>query len=173
MREHEIKADIEARNALRQSAGLPLLGHEERVRLRDARAQRVRKAAFAIEQVRFKDWISSGGGLWGRAARWSSARRQVTTELKTGMHLHHILIEFGYRLAEDVWSESGRRTYVSDEDVDRDLLKDLEAVLAEYCWKKHASILRAFTNGRLGELIEVEIGGADTSRHFLHHLKDP
>ncbi|MCS3764964.1 hypothetical protein [Bradyrhizobium centrosematis] len=138
------------------------------MRLKDARARRVREAAFAIEQVRFKDWISSGGGLWAKAARWSSARRQVTSELKVGMHVHHVLIQCGYRLIEDHWDQDGRRTYVSDEDADRDLLKDLEEFLAEHGWTKHPNILRAFTNVRLGGLLEMEIGGPDTTGHLLH-----
>ncbi|MBR0783932.1 hypothetical protein [Bradyrhizobium iriomotense] len=172
MRDDQINADIDARNALRRSAGLPLLGNEEYERLRGARARRVKEAAFAVEQVRFKDWISAGGGLWAKAARWSSARRQVTAELKMGMHTDHVLVEFGYRLVDDDWSENGRKTYVSDEDANRDLLNELAAVLAEYDWTKHPNLLRAFTNARLGELLEVEIGGPDTSGHFLHHLKN-
>ena len=171
MREHEIVADIDVRNALRRSAGLPLLGDEERVRLRDARAQRVRKAAFAVEQIRFRDWIGKGGGLWGKAARWAQARRQVADELKMGRHIEHVLNELGYRLEEDAWESDGRRTYSNSEDVDRDLLKDLEVILEGYGWIKHPNILRAFTNARRGESLEVEIGGPDTSGHLLHHLK--
>lgn len=171
MREHEIEADIEARNALRRSVGLPLLGDEERRRLRHARARRVKDATFAVEQVRFKDWIGSGGGLWAKAARWSSARRQITAEVRMGMHTHHVLTQFGYRLVEDAWAENGRRTFLSDEDADRELLKDLGAVLAEYGWTKHPNMLRAFNNTATGELLEIEIGGPDTSGHFLHHIK--
>lgn len=171
MRDHQIDAEIEARNALRRSAGLPLLGDAEYSRLREARARRVKEAAFAVEQIRFKEWIIEGGGLWAKAARWSSARRQVVAELKMGMHTHHVLVDLGYCLVEDEWTESGRRTYFFDEGADRELLRDLEAALAEYGWTKHPHILRAFTNASTGELLEIEIDGPDTSGHFLYHLR--
>lgn len=171
MREHEIEADIRARNALRRSAGLPALGDEERHRLRSARAKRVMEAAYAVERVRFDPWIKQGDGFWAKAGRWSLARRQLASELKLGMHTHQVLIQFGYRLADDAWAESGRRTYLFDEAADRALLQDLGVVLAEYGWAKHPTVLRAFTNTNTGELLEVEIGGPDTSGHFVHHLK--
>ena len=146
MRDGEIEATIEARNALRESAGLPALGNSERERLRSARAKRVMEATFAVESTRFDDWICRGDGFWAKAGRWSLARQQIAAELKMGMHTHHVLVQFGYRLVDDAWAENGRRTYLSDEDANRDLLKDLGAVAAEYGWIRHPTVLRAFTN---------------------------
>ncbi|MEY9221621.1 hypothetical protein [Bradyrhizobium ottawaense] len=88
-----------------------------------------------------------------------------------GKHVHHVLAQLGYRLIEDAWAEGGRRSYVSNEDADRDLLKDLQTLLADYGWTKHPNILRAFINARLVELLEIEIGGRETGGHLLHHLK--
>ncbi|MBR0925724.1 hypothetical protein JQ561_03825 [Bradyrhizobium diazoefficiens] len=95
----------------------------------------------------------------------------MADELKMGQHIAHVLEELGYRLEEDAWESQGRRTYSNSEDADRDLLKDLETTLAEYGWQKHPTILRASMNVKLGESLEIEIGGPHTTGHLLHHLK--
>jgi hypothetical protein len=146
------------------------LDDRERERLLSARAQRVLEAAFAVERIRFDDLIRECSGYWSKAGRWSQARQQVAKELKMGRHIEHLLKELGYRVVDDAWQTEGRVTYLNDENADRDLLRDLEVTLAKYGWRKHATILRAFANIS-GELIEIEPGGAETSGHFLDHLK--
>jgi hypothetical protein len=37
---------------------------------------------------------------------------------------HEALVSEGYKLIEDAWDEFGRRTYVHDDDANRDYLKD-------------------------------------------------
>jgi hypothetical protein len=76
----------------------------------------------------------------------------------------------GYKLVEDAWQEHGRRTYIHDDDADRQHLWRLTRLLQLAGWQRDKTQLRAFTNPTTGELIEVEPGGADTSGHFLHHL---
>ncbi|MGX4802073.1 hypothetical protein [Bradyrhizobium guangdongense] len=93
----------------------------------------------------------------------------MADELKIGRHIEHVLTDLGYKLKEDSWNSEGRRTYSNSEDADRDLLKDIEAVLREYDWTKHPNILRAFTNAKLGELLEIEIGAPEIDGHLLHH----
>lgn len=88
-----------------------------------------------------------------------------------GRHIEDVLQEFGYKLVDDTWTIEGRKTYLNSEDADRVFLKDLEEMLEEDGWKQHQILLRAFRNTSSGEFLEIEVGGPDTSGHFLHHLK--
>ena len=82
-----------------------------------------------------------------------------------------MLRQFGYRLVDDAWSERGRRTFLNSEDADYDFMKELEVALLPHGFKRHTTILRAFRNNDTGEFLEVEIGGPETSGHYLHHFK--
>lgn len=84
------------------------------------------------------------------------------------MSLHAVLIDHGYRLAEDAWDTNGRVTYIHADDADRAHLAELVKLLGALGWIKAKEKLRSFTNG--GEEIEIEPGGSDVSGHFLHHL---
>jgi hypothetical protein len=64
-----------------------------------------------------------------------------------------------------------KSTFLSDEDADRNFLRELENTLLSHGWKKDLSQMRCFLNIATCEIIEVEPGGAETSGHFLHRLK--
>ena len=85
--------------------------------------------------------------------------------------LEHVLRGLGYKLAEDVWADAGRRSYVNSENADREFLRDLEDEIRAFHWRKHNTRLRAFEKNDSSEILEVEPGGSDTSGHFLHHFK--
>jgi hypothetical protein len=124
-----------------------------------------------MERARFsRNWTSSKSWFSG-LSEYSRARRQVREELRMGQHIEHVLHDLGYRLAEDAWDSDGRRTYLSDDDADRQFLKDLQATLSQYGWVGDKRRLRCFRCAATREFIEVESGGADTSGHFLHLLK--
>jgi hypothetical protein len=97
--------------------------------------------------------------------------QQVASELKIGQHIEHVLHALGDRLVEDAWDSHGRKTYFSDDDADKQSLKDLPTILAEYGWVKDQRRLRCFSCEATGELIEVGPGGSEVSGSFLHHLK--
>jgi hypothetical protein len=167
----EIRNQIAQRNIVRAAAPLPELDHREFEKLKAARKERIFVTAFALERARFsRNWTSKKSWFSG-LSEYSRARHEVRLELRTGQHVGAVLRHLGYKLAEDSWAVEGRQTYFSDEDADREFLTDLERTLAEYGWDKHEIRLRSFSNPHTGELIEIEPGGADTSGHFLHHLK--
>jgi hypothetical protein len=85
--------------------------------------------------------------------------------------LHDLIVSQGYRLVDDAWESNGRRTYLHDEDADRAFLKKLERALQISEWKADRNRLRTFGHRPSGEVIEIEPGGADTSGHYLHHMK--
>jgi hypothetical protein len=171
MRNSEIDQQIANRNSLRELSALPRLDDRERERLLSARAQRVLEAAYAVERIRFDDWIRECSGFLSKSGRWSQARQQVAKELKVGQHVEHLLKELGYCVVDDAWQTEGRVTYLNDENADRQFLRDLQASLAGSGWARDEHRLRAFTCAATGELIEIEPGGAETSGHLLHHFK--
>jgi hypothetical protein len=85
--------------------------------------------------------------------------------------IHDLLIRQDYKLIDDAWSSQGRRTYIHDEDATREFIVGLAKVLRSVGWEAHPNILRAFRYSESGEIIEIEPGGADTTGHFIHHLK--
>jgi hypothetical protein len=80
------------------------------------------------------------------------------------------LIGLGYRLVEDAWYVRGRRTYMHDDETSRPHLAALRNPLGALGWSTDRNKLRSFRHPA-GEEIEIEPGGADTSGHFLHHMK--
>lgn len=82
-----------------------------------------------------------------------------------------MLRQFGYRLVDDAWSDRGRKTFLNSEDADYDFIKELEAALSVYGFRRHPMVLRSFQNGETGEVLEVEIGGPETSGHYLHYFR--
>lgn len=85
--------------------------------------------------------------------------------------IEHVLEQFGYRLVDDAWKKHGRRTFLNSEDADYELMKELEVALKECGFGLHETTLRAFRNSSTGQIIEIEIGGPETSGHFLHYFK--
>jgi hypothetical protein len=166
----EIRSQIAERNSIRTEAKLPPLDGSEFAKLRAARDQKIFEGVFASEQARFshrwrsrQDWFSGYG-------EWSKARKQVREELRMGRHIEHVLHELGYRLGQDAWDSHGRKTYLSDDDADKQFLKDLQTTLAEFGWVRNEHRLRCFHCVATGGFIELEPGRAE-SGHFLHHLK--
>ena len=85
--------------------------------------------------------------------------------------LDNLLFASGYRLVEDAWATDGRRTYRHDDDANRAYITGLGIVLKASGWKMDQQRLRSFVRSESSEVIEIEPGGADTSGHFLHHMK--
>jgi hypothetical protein len=132
----DIKIRIAQRNFIRH-AKLPLLDEREFTKLRAARAERIFDAVFALERARFSHaWRNKRDWFSGYAA-WTMARTQVRKELRMGLHLDAVLQSQGYKLVEDCWTTEGRKTYVNDENADREFLADLKQTLGQYGWKKH------------------------------------
>jgi hypothetical protein len=84
--------------------------------------------------------------------------------------LEETFLNYGYRLVDDAWESEGRRTYMHDDEASRAHLADLQQALAKLNWSPHSSKLRSYLS-QAGEEIEIEPGGAETSGHFLHHMK--
>jgi hypothetical protein len=85
--------------------------------------------------------------------------------------VEQLLKQFGYRLVDDAWNEHGRKTFLNSEDADYSFMKELESDLIEHGFSRHDTLLRAFRHSSTGEVLEIEIGGPDTSGHFLHYFK--
>jgi len=150
---------------------LPKLDHRELEKLKAARTQRIFEAVFAVERARFsRNWTSNNSWFAG-LSEYSRSRKQIREELLMGQHIEHVVHDLGYRLVEDAWDSDGRRTYLSDDNADREFLIDLQTTLAEYGWIKDEHRLRCFRCAASGEFIELEPGGSEVSGHLLHHLK--
>ena len=92
---------------------------------------------------------------------------------KPGHRTHDMLIADGYKLVEEAWDNLGRRTYQHDDDIDKASLRALLNLLRPLGWELDRHKLRAFRHADSGDEIELEPGGADTTGHFLHHMKRP
>ena len=176
-----LMTDIDQRNRLRAEAGLPLLNtqaEERRVKSRPSE-----QAAFEQEwqasQAEFADQWVSNPARWVGDQDGSLSHRSANCQARDGdcvargamNGLDGLLRSRGYKLVDDAWLENGRRTYLHDEDSTRDFIVALANTLRVYGWSVHPDVLRAFVHPATGEMIEVESGGAETSGHFLHHLK--
>jgi hypothetical protein len=91
----------------------------------------------------------------------------VTVEVQT----HDILIFQGYRLVEDTWDTAGRRTYSHDDDASGAQMANLKKNLGSAGWVRDTDALWILRQRKMDEMIEAEPGGAETSGHFLHHMK--
>src|SRR6266436_5929422 len=58
--------------------------------------------------------------------------------------IHEVLIQHGYKLIDDAWSEPARRTYDHNDEANREFIASLAKVLAIAGWETHPNILRAF-----------------------------
>jgi hypothetical protein len=88
-----------------------------------------------------------------------------------GTSTHDLLVQQGYKLIDDAWSEHRRRTYDHNDNATREFIVELAKVLRSAGWEIHPTILRAFRHPVTDEIIEIEMGGSDTTGHFLHHSK--
>jgi hypothetical protein len=169
--ESDINGGIAQRNLIRSHAKLPPLDDREFTKLKAARAERIFEAVFASERARFsRNWTGKESWFSG-FSEYSRARKTVRKELRMGQHIDTVLKNLGYKLVEDCWTAEGRKTYLHDENADREFLADLKRTLGQYGWKKHKTKLRCFLNDNNGEVLEVEPGGAETSGHFIRYLK--
>jgi hypothetical protein len=85
--------------------------------------------------------------------------------------MHEILLSHGYKPVDDAWAVHGRRTYVHDDNADREFLANLERTIRVAGWVCSRDRLRTFRHLTTAEIIEIEPGGSDTSGHFLHYMK--
>ena len=74
---------------------------------------------------------------------------------------HELLVAEGYKLVEDAWKEFGRRTYLHDDDADRDYIKGLARSLQSAGWQRYPRKVRASLHPGFRHEIEVEPGGSD------------
>ena len=79
-----------------------------------------------------------------------------------------ILDAQGYKLVDDAWKQFGRRTYIHDDDANRDCIEALARLLHGAGWRSHTAKVRSFCHP-LGHEIELEPGGSEVG-HFLHHV---
>jgi hypothetical protein len=82
-----------------------------------------------------------------------------------------LLLSEGYKLVEDAWDEFGRRTYVHEDDADRDYVKRLSRLLQSTGWQTDSRKLRTLHHPSSGDEIELEPGGSEVTGHFLHHMR--
>jgi len=82
-----------------------------------------------------------------------------------------LLMSAGYKLIEDSWNSHGRKTFAHNDKATREFLAGLAKVLRNAGWEPHPNKLRAFRHRAAQQVLEIEPGGADTSGHFLHHMK--
>lgn len=80
------------------------------------------------------------------------------------------LMILGYRPEDDSWDAQGRQTLIHDDNADRGFLLTLANALAPQGWRRHPTDLRAFLHEASGEIIEIEVGGSNTTGQYLHHL---
>ena len=93
--------------------------------------------------------------------------KPVSAEVST----HDLILTEGYKLVEDAWEKSGRRTYIHDDDASSIQIKRLIEILRSAGWEMDSDKLRSFRHIVNGDIIELEPGGSDTTGHFLHHMK--
>jgi hypothetical protein len=84
---------------------------------------------------------------------------------------HDLLVAEGYRLVEDAWDEFGRRTYLHEDDANRDYIKGLGRLLQSAGWQSDSRKLRTFHHPGSDHEIELEPGGSEVTGHFLHHMR--
>ena len=84
--------------------------------------------------------------------------------------IHEVLIQHGYKLIDDAWSEPARRTYDHNDEANREFIASLVKVLAIAGWETHPNILRSFRRPITEEVLELEPGGSETIGHLIHHM---
>jgi hypothetical protein len=84
---------------------------------------------------------------------------------------NELLVAEGYKLVEDAWKDFGRRTYLHDDDADRDYIKALARRPQSAGWQTDTRKLRTFLHPGSNHEIELEPGGSEATGHFLHHMK--
>ena len=85
--------------------------------------------------------------------------------------IHDVLMQRGYKLVDDAWSEAARRTYDHNDEANREFTAGLAKVLGIAGWETHPNILRAFRHPITEDVLELEPGGSETTGHLIHHLK--
>jgi len=58
-----------------------------------------------------------------------------------------------------------------NEDASRTQIANLKNSLGSAGWERDTNALWVFRQRKTGEMLEMEPGGAETSGHFLHHMK--
>jgi hypothetical protein len=78
--------------------------------------------------------------------------------------MHDLLVAEGYKLVEDAWKEFGRRTYLHDDDANKDYIKALARRLQSAGWQTDTRKLRTFRHPGSNHL---EPGGSEASLPWL------
>jgi hypothetical protein len=91
--------------------------------------------------------------------------------MAAGASTHDILIQQGYKLVDDEWEKSARRTYIHDDDASGTQIASLKRTLGRVGWVRDRNALWLFHHPLTDEILELEPGGESTSGHFLHHMK--
>lgn len=84
---------------------------------------------------------------------------------------HELLAAEGYKLIDDAWKEFGRRTYLHDDDANRDYIKAFGRVLKSVDWQTNSQKVRTFHHPISQHEIELEPAGSEATGHFLHHMR--
>jgi hypothetical protein len=84
---------------------------------------------------------------------------------------HELLVSAGYKFIDDAWENSGRRTYLHDEDATREYVNSFARLVEKAGWRKNIRKLRSFRHLRARDEIELEPRGSEVTGHFLHHLR--
>jgi len=71
---------------------------------------------------------------------------------------HELLVAEGYKIIDDAWKEFGRRTYLHDDDANRDYIKALARLLQSAGWQTDPRKLRTFHHPSSHHEIELEPG---------------
>jgi hypothetical protein len=79
-----------------------------------------------------------------------------------------LLIANGYRLVEDPFNEHGHLTYIRDDNADRPFHPALSHALRYAGWQADNAVPPVYRLPSAGLMIEIEPGGADIARHYLH-----
>jgi hypothetical protein len=85
--------------------------------------------------------------------------------------IEQVLKQIGYRLVDDSWDDQGRKTFLNSENADYSFMKELESALIDCGFRRHETLLRAFRSGSTGQFLEIEVGGPETSGHYLHYFR--
>lgn len=81
-----------------------------------------------------------------------------------------LIIAHGYRLTER--ASSGRLTFLNDDDADRPFLLALSHTLRYAGWQADDAMPPVYRLPGTPFIIEIEPGGAGTSGHYLHLIRD-
>jgi hypothetical protein len=84
---------------------------------------------------------------------------------------HGLLVGMGYKLVDDAWKQFGRKTYIHEDEANKDCIKALARSLQSAGWQTDSIKLRTFCHISSDHEIELEPGGSGVTGHILHFMK--